>query len=129
MEILYLQILSFQIHADRELTYKKMRKEAFEQIYRAEYECGHCGERGRHIVLKRHHKTTHLNLPFKVVRVNQNIYYRFVDLLLSFSSNCFYILLHKWGWQSHMHISFTSFFSCIKLLIEELFMLTINYFL
>ncbi|ROT74195.1 RE1-silencing transcription factor [Penaeus vannamei] len=65
-----------KIHADRELTYKKMRKEAFEQIYRAEYECGHCGERGRHIVLKRHHKTTHLNLPFKVVRVNQNIYYR-----------------------------------------------------
>ncbi|XP_042867253.1 uncharacterized protein LOC122250022 isoform X3 [Penaeus japonicus] len=65
-----------KIHADRELTYKKMRKEAFEQIYRAEYECSHCGERGRHVVLKRHHKTAHQNLPLKVVRVNQNIYYR-----------------------------------------------------
>lgn len=69
-----------QIHPDREVKVKKLRREIFEQLYRAEYECGYCGERARHHPINRHHKSAHPNQPIKITRLPQppreNIYFR-----------------------------------------------------
>ncbi|XP_042204515.1 uncharacterized protein LOC121854154 isoform X2 [Homarus americanus] len=75
-----LQAHMSKIHADRAVKVKKIRREVFEQLYRAEYECCHCGERARHHPIQRHHKSAHPNLPLKITRLpsapRENIYFR-----------------------------------------------------
>nr|XP_045625021.1 uncharacterized protein LOC123774609 isoform X2 [Procambarus clarkii] len=69
-----------KIHADRPVKVKKLRREVFEELFRAEYECGYCSERGRHRFINRHHKSAHSKLPIKITRLpsapRENIYFR-----------------------------------------------------
>ncbi|XP_069943249.1 uncharacterized protein [Cherax quadricarinatus] len=69
-----------KIHADRPVKVKKLRREIFEQLFRAEYECGYCGERARHRPINQHHKSAHGILPLKITRLpappRENIYFR-----------------------------------------------------
>lgn len=72
--------LSLQIHPERDVKIKKLSREVFEQLFRAEYKCDYCGERGRHKPISRHHKVSHPGLPMKVSRIPQpsreNVYFR-----------------------------------------------------
>ncbi|XP_050714348.1 uncharacterized protein LOC126997343 isoform X4 [Eriocheir sinensis] len=69
-----------KIHPERDVKIKKLSREVFEQLFRAEYKCDYCGERGRHKPISRHHKVSHPGLPMKVSRIPQpsreNVYFR-----------------------------------------------------
>lgn len=58
-----------KIHADKPKTVRKLKRDVYDQLYQAEFECGYCGEKGRNSDMTKHQRLSHPNLPHKFTRV------------------------------------------------------------
>ncbi|CAL4122877.1 unnamed protein product, partial [Meganyctiphanes norvegica] len=66
-----IEIHQSTMHAGKQVVMREYTREQYNQQFQLEYECGHCGEKGRRVVMNRHSEKQHPDLPPKLTKVKK----------------------------------------------------------